>query len=666
MIPQGSLVEYIDGGKFICAFVTATSGTQVRLLGQNGRDSNLSPSRLLTVSTTVHSLAHNRDTLIAQLKDAANARQQLAPSLDLQGLWEIVREEPVLEFSVAFLAELLFGKEVNDNQTAAFLRAVLADHLFFKFKNGRITAHSTEQVEHLRLQAAREAEKELLLARSASALRKIMEGGEVPAADWPERNRVLEWLEQYYLFGSECPEAETMRNLLKQAGLTGPHDAYLVLLRTGVWQENENIPLRRSGHPLAFSDQAMELAASLRESTAEELLADPRRRDLRDLPIFTIDGADTLDYDDALHVERSEDGLLVGVHITDVSRVVTPNDVLFREAQERATSLYFPENQIPMLPEAIAHNLCSLVQGRPRPALSFLLHLSPDGELLRTKIIPSVIEVKRQLTYDQVDQCLATDADLALLNRLCQKLRRRRLDNGALFLPLPDVNITLPADGGITVTLAPVDTPARTLVAELMILANSAAANYLACQEAPGLYRSQPPPRKRIATGFNDGILLVAQQRRFLSRGELTISAKAHSGLGLPCYTTVTSPIRRFLDLAMQMQISSLLRGKGTLFSPAQCQEFVAILNRNLVRAMAVRQQRHRFWILRYLEQKQGEKVNALVLHRGPQRISLLLTDCLFDIDLPPNPGYPVNPGDVVKVRLARVNALDNLLRLEW
>jgi exoribonuclease-2 len=666
MISQGSLVEYIDGGKFICAYVTATTGPQLRLLSQNGRDSNLPPSRLLTFSRTVYPLARSRDALIAQLKEAAGARQQLAASLDLHGLWEIVREEPVLEFSVDFLAELLFGREVNDDQTAAFLRAVLADHFYFKFKNGRITAHSAEQVEHLRLEAAREAEKELLLARGVSALQKIMQGGEVPEAEWPERNQLLAWLEQYYLFGSECPEAETIRSLLKKAGLSGPHDPYLVLLRAGIWQENENIPLRRSGHPLAFSDQAMELAASLRESSAEELLADRGRRDLRELATFTIDGAETRDYDDALHVEPREGGFLVGVHIADVSRVVAPNDVLFQEARERATSLYFPENQVPMLPEVIANNLCSLVRGRPRPALSFLLHLSPEGEILNTKIFPSVIEVKRQLTYDQVDQTMEKDADLSLLNRLCQKLRRRRLDNGALFLPLPDVNISLRAEGGVTVTLAPVDTPARTLVAELMILANSAAANYLACQEAPGLFRSQPPPRKRIATGFNDGVVLVAQQRRFLSRGDLTVSAKAHSGLGLPCYTTVTSPIRRFLDLAMQMQISSLLRGKGILFSHAQCQDFVASLNRNLVRAMAVRQQRHRFWILRYLEPKQGEKVNALVLHRGPQRISLLLTDCLFDVDLPPNPAFPVNPGDMVKIRIARVNALDNVLRLEW
>ena len=185
-------------------------------------------------------------------------------------------------------------------------------------------------------------------------------------------------------------------------------------------------------------------------------------------------------------------------------------------------------------------------------------------------------------------------------------------------------------------------------------------------QEAPGLFRAQAPPRKRLVRGFNDGLLDIARQRRFLSRGELLTHPKAHSGIGLSCYTTVTSPIRRFLDLVMQMQINNLIRGKGILFTDDECRNFVSSINQNLSRAGSIRQQQHRYWALRYFEQKQSEKVKALVINRGPKRINLLLTDCLFDIDLPPNPAFPVEPGDTVKVKIARVNALDNILRVEW
>ncbi len=666
MILQGSLIEFIDDGKFICGLVTETGDKRLRLLGQNGRDIKLPPSRIITVSKKTHSLELGRDHLIALLKTTAENRRELAASINLQELWEMTCEEPVNEFSVGFLAELCFNGEVSDDQEAAFLRAVFADRFFFKFKNGRITVYTPEQVEQLRHQQEKEAEKKRLLESGAAALNRIMAGEQVTEQQWPERGRVLAWIEEFFLFGSECPEADLVRQLLKRADLMSPNDSYHLLVRAGIWKKDENIALLKARQPVAFSEEAASRAMSIRAGSADELLTDPRRRDLRNLSIFTIDGPGTRDYDDALHVEERENGLLVGIHITDLTHIIPPGDPLFSEARERATSIYFPEGQVPMLPASLSEGVCSLILDQPRPAISFLIHLANDGEVLDTTITPSVIRVRRRLTYEEVDQTIDSDRDIALLNKMCGLLRRRRLDNGALMLPFPDVNIEIRDDGEVTVTLSPADTPARNLVAELMILANNTAASYLAAQEAPGLFRSQPPPHKRLVSGVNDGLQLIARQRRFLARGELGTRPKAHSGLGLSCYTTVTSPLRRFLDLAMQHQLNNLIRGKGILFSADQCQNFAASITQNLVRANTVRQQRHRYWILRYLEAQEGRTANALVVSQGHSRINLLLTDCLLDINLPPNPAFATEPGDSVRVKIVRVNALDNILRVEW
>lgn len=665
-IAPGKLVEFIDGGKFVCAYVTDTSNSRLRLLGQNGREINLPASRVITVSKSMHSLDHERETLSAQLKETCERRQELAGTLDLQELWEIASEEPVTEFSVVFLAEMLFGDELTDDQTAAFLRAVLDDRFYFKYRRGRITVHTREQIDQLKLQLEKEAEKKQIIANAVQAIKRIMQGQDVNETEWPNRAKVLRWVEQTYLFGTDCPEADLVKQLLKEASLTKPHAMYHLLVRAGFWEQNVNIPLLRSGHPTSFDSQACELARKLKSETSELLLNDSKRHDLRNLPVFTIDGPDTLDFDDALHVEKQDKDLLIGVHIADVSAVVQPGDALFQEARERATSLYFPDSQTPMLPESIAHDTCSLVKGQDRAAISFLMHLSPAGEMVSRKIVPSIIRVQHRLTYAEVDKIMESAEEIELLHTMCNKLRTKRLNNGAVFLPMPDVNFTVHESGEIAVTLAPVDTPARSLVAELMILANETAANYLADQEAPGLFRAQGAPRKRIVNGFNDGILDIARQRRFLSRGELLIHPKAHKGIGLACYTTVTSPIRRFLDLAMQMQINSLIRGKGILFSEDECRGFAASINQNLSRAGSIKQQQHRYWVLRYLEQKKSERVRALVINRGPKRINLLLTDCLFDIDLPPNPSFPVEPGDTVTVKISKVDALDNTLRIEW
>ncbi len=667
MISSGNLIEFIDGGRFYCGLVTGVADKKIHLLNQNGREINLPESRILIASQQVYPHDTTRETLTARLQQCAADRAALAEAITLHELWEIVCEEADYEFTLDFLAELHFGGTVSDDQRAAFLRAIFSDSLFFKFKNGQIVAHTPAQVEQLQMQRQKEREKAQLLDQAAENLQKIMQGVPVGEADWPDRERCLQWLSQSVLFGSESAEDDFIRQILKKAGLTSPHAGFELLVKAGVWNADENLVLLRSDQPVDFPEPCLAIAETLQEATVEELLADPKRKDLRALNTLTIDGSFTRDFDDALHIEKKEDGTIqVGIHITDVSYYVPIKSPLFAEARERSTTIYFPEGHIPMLPKRLSLDLCSLIQGKTRPTISFLVTLATDGTIIHSAIVPAVIEVKRQLSYREADSLIDRDSDLAALNVVRQQLRQQRVDKGALLLSVPDVNIDIRDREHIQVHLSPVDTPSRNLVSELMILANGIAAAYLSGQEAPGLFRSQPPPRKRLISGINNSLQDIAQQRRFLARGELTPHPKPHSGLGLNSYTTITSPIRRFLDLAMQHQLSHMIHGRGILFSGDECKTFTGIIQQQLGRANAIRQQRHRYWILRYLEPQEGQMVKALVVGRGPKRVNFLLCDCLFDVDLPPNPAFPVEPGDTVRIRIARVKPLDNVLRVEW
>lgn len=670
MIVPGNIVEYIEGGKFFCALVIEDTGTRFRLLNQNGRELNLPASRILLASSMRHDLKLSRTDQLHLLKTASESRSRLTKDIALIEIWELAVQEKQPSFPADFLAELQFGGKLTDDQTAAFLRAVFTDRFYFKYKNGMVMVHTPEQVEQLQHQAQKEQEKEALLNVGAQYLLKIYQGADVTTDDWPELPQVLDWIAEYLLTGNEAEQADLVRQLLKKAALNGPHDGYTVLVQAGVWQRDENLALLKAKQPIVFSAEGLHQAKNINEPDVEELLADPGRKDLRPLNTFTIDALSTRDYDDALHVEDRGDTIRVGIHIADVAYFIGPRDPLFAEAMERCTSLYFPEGHIPMLPTSLSQYVCSLVKDKPRPAMSFLINLDRQGNIINSSIARSVIQVKRRLSYMEVDEILTKDRnsepELLLLNRLSQQLQQKRVDNGALLLSLPDVNIDVRDPDNIKVRLMPVDTLARTLVSELMILANSVAAAYLAGQEAPGLFRSQPPPRKRIISGIHNSMQDIARQRRFLSRGELTIHPKTHSGLGLNCYTTVTSPIRRFLDLIIQHQLAHIISGKGILFSGDECKTFTGLIGQKLSRANGVRQQRHRYWILRYLEPMQGKTLPALVVGQGPRRVNLLLTDCLFDVDLPVNPSFPVEPGDTVRIRLARVNPLDNVLRVEW
>ncbi len=666
MITPGKIVDYIDSGKFYCGLIIRTSDKRIHLVNQNGREIALPISRIVTLSKSSHPINLSREEVSELLQLAATTRSNYTEKINLEELWELIGEETDEKYPPLFLAELTLGNDISDDQLAGFTRAIFNDRYYFKYKNNQITVHNEKQVEHLKAEREKEKEKEELLTSGAVFIKKIYNGETVTTSEWPGKDQCLEWISEYVLYGNDGTESKLIKQMMKQADLSDHYGEYNVLVKAGVWDRDENLPLLKSEYPLEFAAESLVEANEIKEATVEKLLEDPKRVDLREFDIITIDGAFTRDFDDAVHIEHLEDGYRVGVHITDVSYYISPKSRLFKEAQQRATSLYFPEGHIPMLPKSLSLGVCSLIRGKARPAISFLIKFDKQGTITRTSIVPSIIEVKRQLSYRDADSQIDKDPSLKALNRIKEQLRKNRIEKGALLLPFPDANIDVRNRDNIQVFLSPADTPSRSLISELMIMTNGVAAEFLANQGAPGLFRSQAPPKKRLISGDNNNLQDIALQRRCLSRGELTTHPKPHSGLGLNSYTTITSPIRRFLDLVMQHQISHLIHRKGIYFSADESKTFAGIIQQNLSRANAIRQQRQRYWMLRYLQPKQGQMVSGIVVGQGPKRINVLLTDCLFDVDLPPNPYFPVESGDTVKVRLAKVHPLDNTLRVEW
>ncbi len=658
---QGKIIEYIEHGRFICGVVLQDSGKRLHLLNQNGREVSLPPARILDASTGQIGQCSSRDEWLKQLKSVDETRKEKMAAIDLEEIWTLASEEPETVFSPRFLAELAFGEEATDDHVAAFMRCIFVDRLFFKYKEGKINAHSPEVVEQLRIRAEKERQKEAFLVEGAKHLTAIWQGTN---DDWQDKDTCLHLLSDYYLFGNEIPESDVARELLKRAGLTAPHDAYLLLVKAGVWERNENIPLLRHEVPVEFPDVVQEKAMSM-ETKVDELLAEGRK-DFRKLPILTIDGEYTRDFDDALHIEKRGDNYMVGIHITDVAHYIKPGDPLFQEAVRRVTSIYFADGRVPMLPPEISEGVCSLIAGQDRPAMSFMVLLNEEGEVLDYDIYASIVKVDRQLSYSEVNDLIGRDRELTDLSRLADTLKQRRISGGAILLPIPDVNIIFDRDDTVAVRLDDVDSPARRLIAEFMVLANTLGARYVADQEVPGLYRIQGEPRKRLLYGQEKELFAIYRQRKFLSPAQLVTKAAQHSCVGVPQYTTVTSPIRRLLDLVMQLQIMSVLQGRGSMFSEAELKNMARDITTVQSKVNLVRQLRHRYWLLKFLAASVGKRVSALVIDKGPKRIQIVLTDCLLDGDLPANQAMHADPGDVISVKVARVSPLDNLLRLEW
>lgn len=665
-VSSGKLIEYLDNGKFICGYVTDSQPKRVRLLNQNGRELNLPISRIVHCSSSRHNTESDRESLIRTLRSTTEKRHLLMERVDLEMLWELTCEENTDSFDPHFLAELTFGQDADDDIVSALLRSVFKDKLFFKYREGKIKVHSPEKVEQLKFQLEKEAQKEEIIHNGADLLNKLANADGSQASLSETEEEIISILQEYYLHGSEAQQADVARKILTDSGFRKPHDIYIIFTQSGVWKQNVNIPLLRANLPTSFSTEARQRAEAILQCGNQSLFDDPARQDLTHLSPLTIDGATTLDFDDALTVEQQDDNYLVGIHISDVAHYVRPGDPLFQEAMNRGTSLYFPEGQVPMLPRHLSQGVCSLIQGETRAAYSHMILLSPEGEVLKVRIIPSIIRVARRLTYEDADRMIQNDPELMILDKLRKKLRDRRLQGGALLLPFPDVNIHIDNSGRINVSLGKTDTAARTIISEMMILANTEAARFVADRMAPGLFRSQGKISKRVVHGDDDDLFLNSVQRKNLPRSELSTEAKIHSGLGVSFYTTVTSPIRRLLDLVMQHQINNLVRRKNLCFTQEMCKDFTSVITRILSTANNVKQQRHRYWLLKYLEERKNSYMDALVIESGPKRVNLVLTDILMDIDLPATRTPRPEPGTLIQVRPVKVDALDNNVRFDW
>jgi exoribonuclease-2 len=314
-----------------------------------------------------------------------------------------------------------------------------------------------------------------------------------------------------------------------------------------------------------------------------------------------------------------------------------------------------PDAKISMLPNALAEGLCSLKAGELRPAVSTLVELNGNLDIISWDIRPSLIRVHNQYTYYEVNQLADEDPDILLLRRIAEQFRKSRLENGAIQITLPDIGVWLGENGDVGIARVNRESPSRMLVSELMIMANWLTARYLAERGLAAVFRSQPPPRERLYNGEGGTLFQNWMQRRLLSRFVLSTKAEHHSGLGLDAYTTATSPIRKYGDLVTQRQLRSAF-GFEDPYSHEDMQALIQSLEQPMAAVSRIQSSRNRYWLLKYLQRRVGSRENAIVLARRRNAYQVLLTDYLIEVDLPTAPGTGLKPEDCIQVTLQNVN----------
>jgi len=360
--------------------------------------------------------------------------------------------------------------------------------------------------------------------------------------------------------------------------------------------------------PAGVEEQAAEFGSEVTEAMTAG------RRDLRDLPLVTIDGPDARDFDDAVFAQRRNNGWRLVVAIADVASYVHPGTALDREALNRATSVYFPQRVLPMLPEALSNGLCSLKPDEDRLCLVCDMSINDAGKVTRSRFDAAVMRSQARLTYQQVWDWIVSGSDeiregaagvsasLRDLYRLYKALRKARSQRGAIDFESTEVQFLFDERGAVDDIRPYERNDAHMLIEECMITANVEAAQFLLRHRIPGPFRShEPPPSDKLesleqflrgqgirvpwrgrpeprhfeqivqqAKGREDQHLVMAVLLRAQSLATYQAANSGHFGLALEAYAHFTSPIRRYPDLQVHRAIHHVLRHRGAQGYPLE------------------------------------------------------------------------------------------------
>jgi exoribonuclease II len=670
---EGRIIEYIDQGRFICTLCLQDRGNRLHLLTPSNRLINLSPKRAILISGSIIDILKPREDLLEKLKQAEGSRNRLKDRIDVRELWELTKDENQ-SFDHKYLAHLVFGESIDDEHLSAVVRALFENHLHFKMKEGRFHPNSEERVNLIIKQREEEALKEEWIIQGSAWLKDVQAGR---ATEDPRyREDIISLLIQLTLFGKEVPDFKYGKELLSRAGISDVRETRNLLIRLGVWGEDENLDLLRLGIENAFTKDQLDESARLAESKIDF----EGREDLRQIPALTIDGPLTRDFDDALSLEISGDTLDLGIHIADVASFISQDSILDRTARERASSLYMPRHEIPMLPPGLSHDTLSLKQGCDRQAISLLARFDKTGKLLDYRLTASVVRVQDRLTYDEVNEILRTDdgpgpvaghqrtqADiLKQMYELSRILRNKRVERGALMLSLPEVHFKFEADSSPSLEIVDQDTPSRTIVAEFMILYNCLIARFCRDNRIPVLFRTQEEPGEKFTLEESGYLYYVFQQRRKLRRLKLNTTPYPHSVLGLDVYVQGSSPIRRYLDLVVQRQIKGFLMGVKPVCNEKQLEEIGMTIEPVIKNLGTIKRNRLRYWVLKFLSLHPGEKYRAVVLDEFKRKYRIVFKDSFLVAEIRRQNGVIFKPGEEIVVEVKNVDPWEDSIELAY
>ncbi|MTJ92247.1 MAG: RNB domain-containing ribonuclease [Desulfovibrio sp.] len=695
----GCVVEYLEGNAVQIALVTEEAGGRLRLLLPNRRETRLNSSRLLPWLGPLHAADMGREDAVRVLEAHKNTREDLAAQIPVMDVWELAQGE--VELAPASWFAELFESDPNTDHVSAYGRALLACKSHFRFQPPDFQVFSADMVKKRLIEEKARLERESLAAGGAAFLRLLWEVAcrkrELPQppregaslGEWPPQE-VAERLEEVLFARMTDPESQEYENIWRtlSKGLPDvPHLPLQLLVAWGKVPAHYNFWLDRAGYAPGdawWTDCCDEVAA------LADAGRDPAKAFVRqwpdgalatcDQPCISIDSATTRDVDDAFHVEAEGDGWALTLMLACPSLFWNFGGPLDKLVLHRGTSIYLPEGDCHMLPEVLGTDAYSLLADQARPALRVLVHVAADGTLGGCEISVVQATLAANLTY--VDSQAVLDAQAAGEDlpqnaatpyaeqlrvglALARQRQTARIADGAVIMDRPDPVIRLEGEGAEVRVEVGQDyqaSDAQMLVAEMMILASAAVAQWAAEHGVAMLHRVQDVVLPKEYAGIWTTPQDMTRIMRALTPSGLEVQARPHAALGLARYTPVTSPLRRYPDLVNEEQLVHYFRTGQPRWTEPELVDLLNVLSPALDAAGQVQRFRPRYWKLLFFRQK-GDKVwwNGVITEENDAFVTVSLPDQgmfvrgkrrLFD--------ERAHPGLAVDVRIGKVQPLYN------
>jgi exoribonuclease-2 len=655
-LKEGSVIEFKDKKRVASVLCLKVDPKNVRVINESNKEFNLPINKISHITEHVLTVSKSRAELIADLNGLINRIEEIVQDIVLSDLWELLKEEPEAAYDLKQLSEIYFGSGSTSDSRSSMLRALIEDNIYFDSKgDGLFTPKPEKVVEQILLQKKIEEQKQKLRENTVRWLKDVWKGENLEEKP-PGADKLVEILKEIAVMGNRSEKYNEGIGILHDADIANGNiedNVINLLVKLGLFEEDQNLLLMEYNIPLHFSKTVLEEIPKINFDLSSEFEG---RRDLRHLETITIDDEDTKDIDDAISLGYMENGFQVGIHIADAANFVQPGTLLDKEAQARSTTLYLPERKIEMLPPTISEDLCSLVEGKDRLAVSLIINFNNDFEIVNYEICESIVNVKKRLSYKEADDICNTDPVLIKLCQVTDVLREKRLQRGAIIFNLPELKIKITEDEipprkKIIIGKYKQNSMSQLLVSELMVQANSIIGEHLFKKKIPCIFKYQEEPSEII--DFNSNLnpaILMFRQRRFMKKSETSINPSEHHGLGLRFYSQMTSPIRRYSDLVVHRQLKSLLRTGGPFYSEEEIKELINYSENSLSVANMIQRNANRYWLTKYLSGFIGYKTPAIVLEVFDDKYMVQLTGFLTELPLFRELGLKLEVGQQIEV----------------